>query len=828
LLFIVLLLGLFLVRPGVNRLRADIVRSISLALARPVEVAWVRLRLFPQPSFDLENFVVHDDPAFSAEPLLRAQDVNAVLRLRSLLRGRIEIARLNLTEPSLNLVRNKEGRWNVEELLERASKTAVAPTGKPSSEKRLGFPHIEVDSGRINLKLGAEKTPYALTDADLSLWQDSENAWGVRLKATPIRTDLNLTDIGTLRVEGSWLRASSLRDTPLHFLSRWQGGQMGQATKLIYGTDKGWRAAVTASLLLAGTPGDLTVRVNGSLDDLRRYNVVGGGALDLAAECSAHFSSADHIISRLLCSAPVTDGTLKLQGNITALADQPSYDLGFSADVPVQSLVSLLRHTCPGVPDDLTASGRLNTVLQFVRPPDVGPARVEGGGHASDLRLSSETADLDLPLGDVPITIVSAGPLTPLLPNKTTPKKSSPRLEEARLAFGPVAVKLGKTETASVRGTLSRGEYSLSLQGDADLPKLLQALHAVGIPSPPFRAEGTAKVNLQMEGAWSGGRPRSFGKVQIYSVRAQAPGLNQPVTIASADLSFTPDRVDAQDLRASAAGASLTGTVSLPRHCETGDCPTTFDLHADRIALDQLNALLNPAAPKQRWYQFLSPGPSSNPYLLSLYAAGKISAVQFVDRKFAATHVTANAEMKNGKLHLSNLRADLWGGKHLGEWTADFTAKPPRYTGAGTLQHVALNQLAQMMNDGWITGAASATYTVAASGVTAAELFASARANLQVTAQDGILPHLMLQGDEPLLVRKLSARLVLQEGSFKVRDGQLETPSEAYQFIGTATSERALNLTLTRNGAPAFNVTGTLARPHVEVISTETRAALKR
>src|SRR5208337_1476739 len=189
----------------------------------------------------------------------------------------------------------------------------------------------------------------------------------------------------------------------------------------------------------------------------------------------------------------------------------------------------------------------------------------------------------------------------------------------------------------------------------------------------------------------------------------------------------------------------LIGTISLPRHCETGDCPTTFDLHADRIALDQLNALLNPSAPKQPWYQFLSSGPPGSAYLLSLDATGKISAGQLVDRTFTATHVTTNAELKNGKLRLSDLRADVWGGKHVGEWGADFTAKPPQYTGTGTLQRVALDQLAQMMNDGWITGLAGATYTVTASGLTAAELFSSARGNLQVTAQDGEFPHLVLQ-----------------------------------------------------------------------------------
>ena len=87
----VLVLALFLVRPGAQRLRTRIVRSISLALGRPVDVGSVSLRLLPQPGFDLENFVVHEDPAFGAEPVLQSSDVVATMRVSSLLRGRLEI-----------------------------------------------------------------------------------------------------------------------------------------------------------------------------------------------------------------------------------------------------------------------------------------------------------------------------------------------------------------------------------------------------------------------------------------------------------------------------------------------------------------------------------------------------------------------------------------------------------------------------------------------------------------------------------------------------------------------------------------------------------------
>jgi hypothetical protein len=114
------------------------------------------------------------------------------------------------------------------------------------------------------------------------------------------------------------------------------------------------------------------------------------------------------------------------------------------------------------------------------------------------------------------------------------------------------------------------------------------------------------------------------------------------------------------------------------------------------------------------------------------------------------------------------------------------------------------------------------------SGLAAAELFSSAHASLEVNAQDGQLPHLVLApGAEPLQVRKIAVHLVLQEGIFKLEDGQLETPGATYQFGGTGSARGGLDLKLTRNGVPEFNITGTLAQPRVESVSAEAQAALK-
>jgi len=168
-----LLLILFLFRPGVYRLRNRIAITIGSGLGRRVALDSVRLRLLPRPGFDLEGLVIYDDPAFSAEPMIRAQEVSAAIRFRSLLRGRLEIATLSATEPSINLVRNDQGRWNLASLIERNAQIPAAPTGKPASERRPAFPYLEAGHARVNFKIGQTKKSYALMDADVALWQDS-------------------------------------------------------------------------------------------------------------------------------------------------------------------------------------------------------------------------------------------------------------------------------------------------------------------------------------------------------------------------------------------------------------------------------------------------------------------------------------------------------------------------------------------------------------------------------------------------------------------------------------------------------------------------------
>ncbi len=141
-----LLLALFLLRPDAGWMRARVSGSIAQALGRNVSIGSVRLQFLPRPGFDLQDLVVFDDPAFGAEPLLRASDVNASLRLFALLRGRIEVSRLSLSESSLNVTRDLRGRWNIEDLIERTAHTSLAPTGAARHIATPAFPYIEASN----------------------------------------------------------------------------------------------------------------------------------------------------------------------------------------------------------------------------------------------------------------------------------------------------------------------------------------------------------------------------------------------------------------------------------------------------------------------------------------------------------------------------------------------------------------------------------------------------------------------------------------------------------------------------------------------------------
>jgi len=835
---IVLVLILFLVRPGAQRLKTRIVRSISLALGRQVDVGSVSLRFLPQPGFELGTFVVHDDPAFGAEPVLQAAQVVASIRVFSLFRGHLEISRLSLSEPSLNLVRNHEGHWNLEDVLERAAKVPVAPTSKARTERRPGFPYIEAGHGRINLKFGQEKKPYSLTDANFALWQDTENTWGVRLKGQPMRTDFNLSDTGRLEVDGSWQRAANLHQTPLEFTLQWDGAQLGQATKLTVGQDKGWRGGVALSATVTGTPEDLIVAADALVQNFHRYDIATDKSLQLATHCTGHYSSVDHVFTRVACRTPVGEGAVAVNGNVAWLSGARSYDLNLLVEnVSIQPVVEFARRMKKNIPADVVATGKLEANLAIRRETTDELPIWKGRGEVTGLNLRSSVNNTRLTLDKVPF-VLSSGVDSASSPARRF--RVAPLLVEPRLDVGPFSVALGRPENATVHAQLSRDGYNLAVQGDAELQRLLDAGRTVGLSTLQLAASGETHVNLHVAGSWAGfAAPVFTGTALLNSVHARVRGLNDPVEVTSASLLLSPGTTDVQKLILVAAGTTLRGSLTVPRQSDTtGDYPIRFDLHAEEIATNKLGEAAAGSG-KQPWYRFLSSSPQAAPkasspgtsssFLASVHAVGKLSAGRVRVHDVVANRVSADVELEQGHLHLSKLRGEAIGGRHSGEWTVDFNTSPPTYSGNGSLSNVSLEQLADAMHDGWVTGAANIEYRANTLGWDKQELMSAAAVTLSVDAHDSSLPHLILAGEaSPLRVNHFVGRLRLRDGKIEVEEGTLQTAASIYQLSGSASLSRVLDMKLAREGAHSFSITGTLTQPHVVANTTaETQAALK-
>ena len=833
---VIFVIAAFIV-PAINvgRYRAVVARSLSAAIGREATVRDVSMHLLPTPGLTLSGLVVADDPRFSAEPVLRADEVTAALRLSSLWRGRLEISQLSLNYPSLNLVRLPDGEWNVESLFEHVREIPAAPTSKKRPEYRARFPYIESNGGRINLKLGLEKTVYALNDADFALWLASENEWRMRLEARPMRTDANLSDTGLVRVEGSAHRAVSLGETPLQLHLNWSRGQLGQITALLRGRDAGWRGSVQLNVNLTGTPRDLHVIADSTVEDFRRYDIFATDSLTLFTHCTARYSNVDHTLSDAVCLSPVGAGQIAARG--TALLTQPrSYDFAFSLEkIPAQFAVSLARHAKQGMANDLAAVGTLDG--EFTFKTNEGENVWSGTGTTSEWELRSKK------LGETPLTVSAiqfsasrpkgADNYGTSIQRNVRPVASSQR-PSTLLGLQPFTLDLGASTPATVSGWITTAGYHAEMQSEVTLKRALQVSSTLGFYVPAKSIEGTARLAGELNGSWTQFQaPVLTGKGQLHNAAVAVAGFGSPVRIASADLIADENRVSLQNLALSfpAVHVAATGSLQVPRHCQPSpDCAISFDIKSDSLSLDDLNRLVNPKAWNRPWYERLV-GADSNPNAPWgwMYAKGHIAAQKFVVKGVTTTKATAQISILPNAASVTDLHASLFGGTYQGEVTLNSEKGQPAFQSKGQFDHVSMAELASLMKDGWATGTISLSYEGSAAGWQAADLLNSTAATANFDWRNGSLPHITLASEhQPLTIQRFEGEVQLKDGELSISEGKLQNHAGIYQISGTASLARDLKMTMTRDSGSAYSVTGTLARPKIAPVEGAAKQASLR
>ncbi|MBS1803218.1 MAG: AsmA family protein [Acidobacteria bacterium] len=468
---------------SINRYKSRIAGAISSSLGRPVHLSGVELRVLPRPGFVITDLTVQEDPAFGAEPVLHANEVKAAIRLFSLWRGQLEISRISVDEASLNLVRNGDGRWNMDSLFRTAAQTH--PNG--SSARKQSLPYLEATNSRINIKKGIEKLPYSLLNADLSFWEENPGDWRVRLKGQPARTDvsLELGDTGLVQLEASMRRAPELKLMPIHMEMEWRQAQLGQLSRLIIGSDPGWRGDLTAEMKLDGTAesAQMTTRLRAS--GVHRAEFAPAEPLDFDANCSMVYHYSARTIEKLACSSPLGNGRLLIEGNLPSNG-QPNLSVQVDK-IPAQAILDALRTVRSEVGAGLEAAGSLSGRLEFDAAAPTSPVpslQPTKASHHLKVPVKPEVPKPGLLTGSITIDSLrlSGGSLTqPIQIQKAVLQPASSDDGNGVLLAGSSAIPAGAPTPLAVSVRLTQASYQVSIKGAGTPARLGQIAQAAGL-----------------------------------------------------------------------------------------------------------------------------------------------------------------------------------------------------------------------------------------------------------------------------------------------------------------------------------------------------------
>lgn len=814
-LLLTLALGIF-VPPNVNgtRFGKRLAASLSNALGRQVKIGSVKFRLLPRPGFDLYDFQVLDDPSFSAEPLLLCGQVTADVRLTSLWQGRLEIANLKLqnatdrTPPSLNLVYH-DGHWNLEWLMVRAEQVPTAPTDKKRAEQRPRFPYIEADAGRINVKVGLEKKPYALTNTDFALWLPAEDHWHVRLEGRPVRTDMNLSDTGMIKIEGDLKRSSDLRETPVKLQLSWRDAQLGQLTSLVLGQDRGWRGGLKLNVQLFGSLTDMHVDADAGLENLRRYDIDRNSMPGLHTRCLGEYLQG---LLDYNCSLPLEDGNVKIAGKFSP-AVPSDYQMSIAAQrIPLSILAVFARHAKRTLPDDLEASGLLDADFSFANH------QWKGSGDTSAFSLRSSAVAQPVQVSAIHFhTGIPEGSGQPPAKKKRLAKASAQvapaALTPAVLTIDPFTITAGSEEPIHAQANLTPIAYQIEAQGTAPLERMLELGKISGFRSRISNTTGSAEFNVNMNGVWSGFAPSHLGgTAYLRNVTASIPGIKQHLLLESG-VQFTDDAVVLSGITArfERLPFGLRGSVSAPVNCTSETtCPMQFDLHADAFGAAEFARLTG--IDQKNWkLPFLS----GSEKLPDFRATGTFTADTFDLAELAMEKFSAHVEIGDHALLVSRINALLAGGTVQGDWTADWSATPVRYSGSGIFTGVAPEHIGIPMLSSWITGKANLKYSLKFSGLNGPDMLASATGQADFLVANGVSQAVVLEGSKPTRFQAFQGACSLDRGLLSFNSGKLRAENRIYEISGSVSlADKQAKLKVS-GSATQWEITGALDNPNV-------------
>ncbi|HVB55669.1 MAG TPA: AsmA family protein [Candidatus Acidoferrales bacterium] len=821
-----------------SRLRAKLTSRLSAAFGRPVEVGRYHFSLWTGPALEAQSLTVGEDPRFGHEYFVRAESLRVSLRWQSLLRGRLEWGTLSLSGPSLNLVRNAEGDWNLDEWLPRPEGVPApgpAPLVAPASSA-LRFRRIEVNDGRINFKRGDEKLPFAFVDVEGTMEMDGPGRWRMDIDATPWRAAVVLQQPGTIHVSGD-LGGTSSRLLPAALNLTWTEASVSDLLRLARGDDYGVRGTMTLAMAAQTEGPTWTLRGRAELRQLHRWDLAfrpDNPSINLIARMKLYPQASGLEFTQALLEAPHSNahvsGRISWSDAESSERDAPPFYLQLSdSSVDLRDLLAWVRAFHSGVADDISLHGlaEANAVLSGW-PPRLETARIVTDGAD----LAGSAARTPVHLGPVqfrddhdrisllPVVLSfggSKGPSVGSLRMDASFKAKPSRTSDWRVDGNLTQVRSLITTAASFGWNLSRG---WGLAG-------------------PFRCD------LQWQGAGMPWRMQPVGSVELGGADGQLGGsslhalfLNHPIEQIKARIDWKPGGRHIALASAEAFGARWKGTFDR----QDSDGGWQFALSADRLDGADLDRWLNPRWRESfldRMLPFLNAAASPSAVPENLRASGRLSLDQLTLAPVVVRRLQGIINIEGRHIELTDASGQFYRGQVAGSLDAELGAIPVYRVNADfsdvdlSAASAASQQLA-----GFFAGSATGAVSFNTRGATRSGLLASLECQGSVSINDAALRDIDLPASlrnaasRPGMraFRESSAAFTCGGGRLQFQDFWLRGPEEEIDGSGTIGFNRNLDfrlaltpgsaapLRLTKASSPSgqqYLLTGPLAAPQI-------------
>src|ERR1700722_12234856 len=807
-----------------NRVHAYLVRHLERAFGRPVEVARFGVLLLPSPSLSAEEITVGEDPAFGNEYFLRAEHLSAGLRWTGFLRGRFEFGTLSMSRPSLNLVRNYEGRWNLERWLPPA-KISV-PGGLPAVynvARAIGTPanhltRIDIDDGRVNFKIIDEKLPFALTNVAGVVEQVTPGRWQLQLEAAPWRSGVALQSAGTVIVRGD-VAGTSARLQPAEFHLHWSDGSLADLLPLFRGRDYGIRGEFvldataksgTSATASASAPyGDWSFEMQARAAEIHRLELTERSdnlSVNMNLEGLLNIATGKATAHRIVVETTKSN----LRGTTSAtISSNPSWEVHLdSAGVQAADLLNWYRAFQPDVDDAVT----LNQYFTGAMTLRGWPLQL------TDAAFSSEGGEAKIPGINSPVRIgaIAGGR-----------RRDTLTIEPFRVAYASSVAATGtagkKRAASEARGVVNVGfthdfaQKAGRISVDGHLDRVEDAIRIAQAFGRTLNHgwELTGGANASLHWDWNGVTPRHWnGRVDVSNAELQAVGLNQPLNLTKTSLTWKDGLRTATIADVDGFGANWSGSISEDPVADLdGSAKWRFQLHADHLDATELDRWIGPRA-RPGWLQRLlpsllggtpqAPNEHASELVRRIDADGELRVDEFTMEKLKFQQVRAQAALDDLHLDVRDADAQWAGGKVHARLSAKFHPRPA-YEVTADLDQVNLAQLpAPARGTERFAGTASGTVHFTTQGVGREELLVrlSGRGDVRMRNVEfrGWDVNASVAEGAP---RTGESRWASGEGTFTLRDRgivlaglRLESGREATLVKGTVSFGRDADLTI--------------------------------